>query len=584
VHLTRRRVLGALALLLLATLAAGAWLAYRGLAARTELTAARAALSRLTAAAGTGDVAGATAPLAELRVHTGRARRLTHDPVWALAARVPTAGNSIATLRGVTDGLDRLAGGVLPPLVQVADTVTPARLRSGPATVDVAALAAAAPPVAQALAELQAVNATVLSTPETGLIRPVAAGRQEVVAQLGRLTATLGNVDLAARVLPAALGARGTTRWFVALQTPAEARGTGGLLGAFAIVRVRDGTVAMERVDTNGGLPDVGAVTPPAVPAGFLERWDAWSPNELWINAGVSPHFPVAAEIWAAQWRRAGEPVQGVLTLDPFVLGYLLETLGPVTADGRRIDAGNAATFVLQDAYRLYPDNDEREAVLRQIMRGTFRKFFAGGGDARGLVEALARGVREGRVQAAMPGSPQQRILQSVRIGGALPAGPAPFLGVYLNDAGGSKLDTYTTRTIEYRSGACTGARRVATVTVQLGNSAPGSGLPAYVVSRADRPERPYPRGQRRAYLSLYTTAGTRLLSAEIDGKPAALEAAVELGHPVFSSYLLVDPGKVRTLTARLSEPATAGALELRYQPLVRSPTVTNRSLPCATG
>jgi hypothetical protein len=298
----------------------------------------------------------------------------------------------------------------------------------------------------------------------------------------------------------------------------------------------------------------------------------------------VSPDFPTAARIWSARWQLAGVDIDGVLAVDPIVLGYLLEVLGPVDVDGRSIDSGNAASFFLQDVYAEYPDRDERDRVQRRFIDAVFTKLVAGGGDPRGLVEAVVRGAQEGRVLVAMPGSAEQRLLERESIGGALRAPrDRPFIGLVINDAGGSKLDPYTTRTVEYARGACTGDARTSTVTVTLGNDAPAEGLPDYVVARADRPSGPVSPGQRRAYVSVYATPGSQLLSSRLAGKPAAVESRTEKGLPVFSTYLELGPDQEETLTLRLAEPPRSGPAVVRTQPLVKQPTVTIRDDSCAS-
>jgi hypothetical protein len=61
------------------------------------------------------------------------------------------------------------------------------------------------------------------------------------------------------------------------------------------------------------------------LPADYIDRYRDWEPTGLWSQSNLSPHFPYAAQIWAAMWRAAtGEQVDGVVALDPFALGYLL--------------------------------------------------------------------------------------------------------------------------------------------------------------------------------------------------------------------------------------------------------------------
>ncbi|NIR34870.1 MAG: DUF4012 domain-containing protein, partial [Actinobacteria bacterium] len=59
------------------------------------------------------------------------------------------------------------------------------------------------------------------------------------------------------------LGASGPVHWLMALTTPAEARGLGGLVGNWVLVEIDDGTVSVaasgRNEDVNGQLREVGA-------------------------------------------------------------------------------------------------------------------------------------------------------------------------------------------------------------------------------------------------------------------------------------------------------------------------------------
>jgi hypothetical protein len=114
---------------------------------------------------------------------------------------------------------------------------------------------------------------------------------------------------------------------------------------------------------------------------------------------------------------------------------------------------------------------------------------------------------------------------------------------------------------------------------VTLTNNAPKSGLSAYALSRADKPQHPYPPGQNRSLVSVYAANGAQLLSATLNGKPVTLEASAEKGRPRFSRYVEIDPGADATLVLRLQEPVVAGAATVPVQPLVL-PQVTQVSVP----
>ncbi len=57
----------------------------------------------------------------------------------------------------------------------------------------------------------------------------------------------------------------------------------------------------------------------------------------------------------------------------------------------------------------------------------------------------------------------------------------------------------------------------------------------------------------------MFTSVGSRLEKAYLDGKVAALDEEMEHGHPVFSTMLDLAAGATRTLEVRLAEPVSAG-------------------------
>src|SRR5664280_966620 len=146
------------------------------------------------------------------------------------------------------------------------------------------------------------------------------------------------------------------------------------------------------------------------------------------------------------------------------------------------------------------------------------------------------------------------------------------------------KLDYYLGRRLSYNAESCANGQRTATVGIALTNNAPASGLPDYVVTRADKPAQPFPRGQTRLWLSYFGTAGAGFTRATLDGAPANLQSETERGHPVFSTYLTLDPGQTRTLALTLIEPAAAGTMTTLEQPIVEPQQSAVRLTPCTTG
>ncbi len=80
--------------------------------------------------------------------------------------------------------------------------------------------------------------------------------RSQLQGQIADLTSVLENTALAARLMPSMMGADGPRTYFMGFQTNAEARGTGGLLGGFGILRFDNGVPTVDTLAPNTDLTD----------------------------------------------------------------------------------------------------------------------------------------------------------------------------------------------------------------------------------------------------------------------------------------------------------------------------------------
>ena len=80
-----------------------------------------------------------------------------------------------------------------------------------------------------------------------GVPGPVASGVGSLRHQLASLSADLTAVSTAARVMPTCSARTGPRHYLVVFQNNAEARGTGGLVGAYAVVTAAAGPADRRR-------------------------------------------------------------------------------------------------------------------------------------------------------------------------------------------------------------------------------------------------------------------------------------------------------------------------------------------------
>ena len=129
----------------------------------------------------------------------------------------------------------------------------------------------------------------------------------------------LDNALAAIELAPQMLGADTPRTYLMLFTTPSEARGLGGFVDSYVELRVDDGSLS---------LGESG-------PAQDLDL----------RNLAMTPHLPsvgsVAADLYA---ETTGRHVDGVIAMDPVVLGALLRYTGPIhlTTLDQQVDKSNA--------------------------------------------------------------------------------------------------------------------------------------------------------------------------------------------------------------------------------------------------
>lgn len=583
-RLRRRRQVGIAMLIGGGLIVLGAaWILVTGLLARSELQTVRDEVRRLHAQIDAGDLTAARATAHDLAGHAHRAHWLTTGPVWALAADLPGGGEPLRTVRALTAQVDGLSHGVLPQLVEASTKLDPKQLRRPDGGIDLARIAAAAPALDQADSAIGAALAAMGRQPAHTWIGAVDTARSDLLTQLGSLGRTLHSADLAAHIAPAMLGQDGVKRYFVAFQNEAEARGTGGLPGAFAILRADHGTIAFERFESDSTLAQVktGLDFGPQ----YRQLYGPAETTRLYANSNISPHFPYAAQIWIAMWRQhAGERLDGAIALDPTLLGYLLRVTGPAhLLDGTRIGADNVVALTQSTVYARFPAADQqpqRKAYLIAVAKAVSTHVLDSRASNLALVKAAGVAAGERRLLVYSTDPAVEAELAQTSLSGAIPRTADPYVGLSIVNDGGNKLDYYLGRALTWQRQGC-GALRDVTVTVTLTNGAPASGLSPYVTSRSDRRDYPVRPGDNRLEVGYYATQGAQLLGVTVDGRPGTAGVGVDLGHPVFTVDLELPRGTAGTVVLHLREPAGAGAPTVLRQPLVRPLTVRLADARC---
>ncbi|WP_327006758.1 DUF4012 domain-containing protein [Dactylosporangium sp. NBC_01737] len=460
------------------------------------------------------------------------------------------AGDDLTAVGAVARIVDDLANRVLPPLLDAAGGLQ-STFTGGDGPHGLAAVSAAAPKIAAAEALVRAAQDRLAALDRGGLDPRVRTAVERLDDGLRKVAPLLEPVARAARLLPAMLGAAGPRTYLVLFQNLAEVRATGGMMGAYVVLRADKGAVSI--VEQGAAATGIGSFPTPVLPLDpdqedlHTDRLGTYP-----ADVNLTPDFPTAAALYREMYRlRSGRAVDGVLATDPVALAYLLQATGPVdVAGGPALTGPTAVRRLLSEVYLTIPDQPSQDAFFAGAAKAVFEKLTGAAFSTTKLVPALRQAAQERRLLAWSAHPQEQAELAATVFAGTLPAedGDRPTVGVFLNDGTGAKLGYYMTREASLVPGECLedGSRHLR-LTVRLASNAPRSGLPRSVLGLGLAGEYTI-----RTNVMVYLPSGGAPVDATQDGAPVDYGSGVELGRTVAVFTVDLAPGGSSTLELNL--------------------------------
>ena len=370
---------------------------------------------------------------------------------------------------------------------------------------------------------------------------------------------------------PILAGANGPKKYLISFQNSAEARGTGGILGAYALIELDKGNLKILQTGSNASLAGMSSREIPVVmPAEFLKLYGK-NPAIL-QNSNLSPHFPYGAQVWLGLWKaRYGQQLDGVIAVDPTALSYVLRATGEIRLkSGEKITSENVVEETLKNAYERYEkDNDARKQYLVDIMNATAEKLTKGEYSKIKMAKALRDGIKANRILIYSTNKDAQEKLAAVKLGGELRLEDNNEYRTVIQNIDASKLDYYLDRSVEIESKSCEKEKQTQ-VRIRVTNTLKtGVGLSPYVLTRLDKGKpASLVTGAHRFKVFIYGPTNAKLLSVSRENRTADLGgASVERKRPIYVADVDLAPGDSEELLANFS--GGVGNITFVDQPLV---------------
>ncbi|PYF95940.1 Type II secretory pathway, pseudopilin PulG [Georgenia satyanarayanai] len=585
-------LLGLIALLVL--------FALQGRTAVTEMRAAMPQVSELREQALSGQTDAADGTAAELREHTSAARDAVAGPHWAVAAKLPWVGPNVEAVRTATVVVDDLAADALPDLVAATDAVDPARLAPQDGRIDLAPFAEVAPRVVAANEAVLAGRDRLDTVDSSDLVGTLGDQIDSLKGQVGELAGLTATASRAVQLIPPMLGADEPRDYIFMVQNNAEPRSTGGLTGAFLLLRADDGAVELVEQRSAGevGYFGDGAVELTETEIALFGTQLARYPG----NVTATPDFPRSAEIIRAMWSEGvGGEVDGVLSLDPVALGGLLEATGPIGLDDdvlaalgvpsemfdgdAQLNADNAADIMLNGVYRYIEDTGDQDAFFEVAAAEIFSAVMDGEAAPAATVASLVQAADEGRLLVWSAHDQEQELLSGTTLSGELRGDDghgAPVVGVYVNDLSAAKIAYYQRMEVEVEAQQChANGNQDLTVSVTLTSDVPdgAADLPDSLAGNG----RVVDKGDMRSNLFVYAPTGGRITDVrDPDTEAVGAFPQVHDQQVVVGRRVNLSPGdSVTTQFDITTGPGFTGDAVLRMTPGPGSERYVSSTLTC---
>ncbi len=521
-------------------------------AARTALALrqARAEVSQLRAQVLSGDVADARRTSQELAEQARTARDSSDGILWDVAAKLPVVGDDVEAVQIISSSLDNLSQDALPVGLDLVTTMRGGRLQDDDGRFNLELIRRLAPQVSTAAASTEAAESALRPIDPDGLFSPVRKAAVDVRDRVTQLDAGVKSAASATRLLPAMLGADGPRTYLLVVQNNAEIRSTGGMPGSLSLLRADDGKV---RLGFRGSAVDFPPLARPVLPltAGELDIYGPTLGEDV-RDTNLTPDFPRTGQLISAIVARGlDQDLDGVVSVDPVALSHVLLATGPVKVGEETFNAGNVVAKLLYESYQRLPTQDLQNAYFASATGDITNALLSGRVDEQAMVRRLAESVRQRRVLVWSRDSTEQKILESAGISGRLPRESAeqPHVGIYLNDAKGSKMEYFLRYDGDVKSLGCAanGSQSVHT-TMAFKSEAPpgGAGLSDTVAGYST----PTTRGDMKLSVQIYSPTRGAITGLSVNGKRADVGVGVHYGRQVFVLPMVLKPGQRTTVRA----------------------------------
>lgn len=449
---------------------------------------------------------------------------------------------------GVTTGrsllsISRIAHEIISPL-EKDDEISLATLTDEETAGLLQRIQEAGPDFVEAKNQIDVAVAHIDQIPDRGLLSKIGEAAQPLKQAVPQLQSAIDQAISGSQIIPWVAGYPDQRTYLFLLQNNTELRATGGFIGTYGILKVKNGDIKSFETDNVYNLDEPAKDYLDVEPPWPLTRYNA---IRQWFfrDSNWDPHFPASAEkaIWFYEQERGPEKdFDGVIAVTPTFIQSLIALTGPISISGIEFNQDNFVETLQYQVDRGFLQAGLEESERKEIIGALSSVLLE---DVISLPrsrwtelwEVFNRDIDEKHILMYTRDETVQAFIEKENWGGVITRTTGDYLGFFDANLASLKSDPVVDRNISY-----TVQRDSKNIIADVYITYSNTGTITWKTTRY------------RSYTRVYTPSGATLLTSEgpmVDCKlneVGSVEITEEYDKTIFGAFICIEPGETKTL------------------------------------
>lgn len=366
---------------------------------------------------------------------------------------------------------------------------------------------------------------------------------EKVIAEVKGVSELFVNAKPLIKNLPIIFGLNKEKTYLILFQNDKELRATGGFLTSYAVFKVKDAKIKIEKSEDIYDLDNSISYHPQA-PREILTYH--LGVNKFYLrDSNLSPDFPSSIKLFEELYKKSSkrENYNGIITIDTKILVDLLKIFGDTEVDGivfsaktdKRCDCPSAIYTLFDIVDRPTPYlRENRKGILGRLMYVLFYKAL-GFSPSRywgQLITQMLKNLEEKHILVYFSDQELQKAVEALNFAGRIRNYPSDYLHINNVNFAGAKSNMFVNEKIESET-VKKGNKLYRKLTITFSNPYPHSDCN---LERGGL----CLNATLRNWIRIYVPQGSKLLS--FNGSEKKIEVYEDLGKTVFEGFFRVTP------------------------------------------